>query len=112
MQYKKEKEKENNIYTRVIEYLNRKADTNYKASTKKTKSLIRARQNEGFTLDDFKNVIDNKVLEWKGTDFEKFLRPETLFGNKFEGYLNQKVKSLPNQKERTFNSWNGLKKFN
>lgn len=36
-------------------------------------------------------MIDNKVAEWKGTDMEKFLRPETLFGNKFEGYLNQQV---------------------
>ena len=47
------------------------------------------RTDEGFTLDDFKQVVNNKVAEWKGTDMEKYLRPETLFGTKFEGYLNQ-----------------------
>ena len=39
----------------------------------------------------FKIFIDNKAFEWLGTYFEKFLRPETLFSNKFEGYLNQKT---------------------
>lgn len=76
--------------TNIIYYLNEKAKTNYKPTTYKTKSLIKARMNEGFNEDDFKKVIDNKVQEWIGTDMEKYLRPETLFGNKFEGYLNQK----------------------
>ena len=53
--------------------------------------MIRARINDGFEVNDFKIVIDNKADEWVGTDFEKFLRPETLFSNKFEGYLNQKT---------------------
>jgi hypothetical protein len=35
-------------------------------------------------------VIDNKVSEWKNTEMAKFIRPETLFGTKFESYLNQK----------------------
>ena len=83
----KEEEKEN-IYSSVIDYLNQKASTKYKATTAKTKSVIHARQAEGFTLDDFKTVIDKKCAEWIGTDYEKFLRPETLFGTKFEGYLN------------------------
>jgi predicted phage replisome organizer/uncharacterized phage protein (TIGR02220 family) len=84
-------EKESTIYSPVISYLNEKAGTKYKSSTQKTKDLIKARLNDGFVLDDFKKVIDNKVSEWKGTEWEKFLRPETLFSNKFEGYLNQKV---------------------
>ena len=83
----KEEEKEN-IYSSVIDYLNQKASTKYKATTAKTKSVIHARVAEGFTLDDFKTVIDKKCAEWIGTDYEKFLRPETLFGTKFEGYLN------------------------
>ena len=74
----------------IVDYLNQKAGTNYKASTSKTKSLIVARFNEGFLVEDFTKVIDNKTQEWLGTDMEKYLRPETLFGNKFEGYLNQK----------------------
>lgn len=81
------------IYSLVINYLNQKAGTNYRATTKKTINLINARLGEDFKEEDFYKVIDNKVSEWKGTDFEKYLRPETLFGAKFENYLNQKVKA-------------------
>lgn len=84
----------NNIYSRVIDYLNLKTMKKYKPSTSKTQLLIKARLNEGFSEEDFFKVIDNKVLEWKDTDYEKYLRPETLFGNKFEGYLNQDNKAL------------------
>ena len=76
----------------IIDYLNLKANTNYKYTTSKTQTLIKARYNEGFIIDDFKRVIDNKVSEWKDTEMEKYLRPETLFGTKFESYLNQKEK--------------------
>lgn len=81
---------DDNIYKDVIEYLNVKADRNYKYTTTKTKDSIKARMNEGFELEDFKNVIDIKVKSWKGDiKMDKFLRPETLFGNKFESYLNE-----------------------
>ncbi|PNZ27692.1 replication protein [Staphylococcus rostri] len=80
-------------YKDVIDYLNRQADKQYKSTTKKNRTVIRARTDEGFTLDDFKRVIDNKVSEWKGSNMEKYLRPETLFGTKFEGYLNQEIQS-------------------
>ncbi|PTG04399.1 alpha/beta hydrolase [Staphylococcus chromogenes] len=76
-------------YSDVIDYLNERTGKQYKSTTKKNQTVIRARIDEGFTLGDFKKVIDNKVAEWKGTDMEKYLRPETLFGTKFEGYLNQ-----------------------
>lgn len=79
-------------YEEIINYLNLKANTHYRHTIEKTKSLINARFNENFTLDDFKKVIDNKVSEWKDTEMEKYLRPETLFGTKFESYLNQKKK--------------------
>ena len=75
----------------IISYLNEKAGTNYKPTTKKTISLIKARFNEGFNLDDFKTVIDKKIKSWTGTEWERFIRPETLFGTKFESYLNEKV---------------------
>ena len=75
----------------IIQHLNMRAGTKYKSNTAKTKQLINARLNEGFTLDDFKIVIDKKCVEWCGTEFEKFLRPNTLFGTKFESYLNQNV---------------------
>ena len=85
----------NNIYIveikEIIDYLNEKAGTHYKSTTQRTKDLIKARLNEKFTIDDFKTVIDKKISDWKGTEWEKFLRPETLFSNKFEGYLNQNI---------------------
>lgn len=86
-----EEEKEKEIYINIVEYLNKKASTNYKATTKKTQSSIHARLTEGFTLEDFKAVIDKKCAEWIGTEWEKYLRPETLFGTKFESYLNAKT---------------------
>lgn len=83
-----DKEEEKNIYAPVISFLNEKAGTKYKPTSSKTQTLIRARMNEGFTLEDFQTVISKKCAEWMGTDMEKYLRPETLFGTKFEGYLN------------------------
>ena len=81
------------IYTEVVNYLNSKCGTSYKASSAKTKSLIDARVKEDFTLGDFKKVIDVKSVEWlNDAKMVKFLRPETLFSNKFESYLNQQQK--------------------
>jgi uncharacterized phage protein (TIGR02220 family) len=77
-------------YKYIVEYLNEKAGTRYKYTSKATQDKIKARCNEGFTIDDFKTVIDKKCIEWLETDMQKFLRPETLFGTKFESYLNQK----------------------
>ena len=91
----KNKEKNNNIYSEVIKYLNEKANTNYRPSTKNTQSFISARLKEGFTVEDFKKVIDVKAKSWIGTDFEKYLRPATLFGTKFENYLNEANKKGP-----------------
>lgn len=91
----KNKEKENNIYSEIIKYLNEKANTNYRVSTKNTQSFIKARLKEGFTVEDFKKVIDVKAKSWVGTDFEKYLRPATLFGTKFENYLNEASKKAP-----------------
>ena len=82
-------------YKEIIDYLNSKTGSNYKATTKKTQKLINARFNEGFNLQDFYTVIDKKTLDWlRDEKMSKFLRPETLFGNKFEGYLNQKKRQL------------------
>ena len=89
----------NNIYRSVskpkideiIDYLNQKCGTNYRKNTPKTVKLINTRLKEGFTLDDFKTVIDNKCKAWlSDTKMRDYLRPETLFGTKFEGYLNEK----------------------
>ena len=88
--YKKE-EKTEIPYVEIIDYLNLKTKSHYKYNTNKTRDCIKARWNEGFRLEDFKKVIDNKSKEWLGDPkYENYLRPETLFGNKFEGYLNSK----------------------
>ena len=90
--YSPAKAKQHIPYKEIIEYLNNRLGTNYRHTTNKTKDLIKARFNEGFTLDNFKEVIDKKSVEWMNTDMQKYLRPETLFGTKFESYLNQQVK--------------------
>lgn len=77
----------------IIAYLNEKAGKNFKPNTRATQRLISARLNEGFTVDDFKTVIDNKVAEWKGdAKMDQYLQPSTLFApSHFDGYLNQKA---------------------
>ena len=84
-------------YAEITDYLNEKAGSQFRSSTKKTQSLIKARFNEGFKIDDFKRVIDIKTNEWlNNKDMSKYLRPETLFGTKFESYLNQEHKPVSN----------------
>lgn len=86
----------------IVDYLNEKAGTNYRPKSKATQQHINARLQEGFTVDEFKTVIDKKCNDWKGTEWEQYLRPATLFGTKFESYLNAKsnVKQSNNQNDR------------
>ena len=78
-------------FDEIIHYLNEKTGKNFRSGSNKTKEMIQARDREGFTLEDFKRVIDLKSVEWQSDPtWNKFLRPETLFGTKFEAYLNQK----------------------
>lgn len=82
-------------YKDIVDYLNTLAGTNYRASSRETKDLIKARFNEGYTLEDFKVVIEKKTREWiNDNKMRVYLRPRTLFSNKFESYLNQPVKEL------------------
>lgn len=102
--------KNNNIYSRVIDHLNEKASKSFKCTTKKTKSCIDARIREGFKEEDFLKVIDIKTKEWKDNpDMSKYLRPETLFGTKFESYLQQEIKQ--DQSEQQFKSLYGTNKL-
>ena len=81
-------------YKEVVDYLNEKTGSKFRATSKATQRLIKARLNEKYTLDDFKKVIDVKTSEWlNDKEMSKFLRPETLFSPKFEGYVNQKQKA-------------------
>ncbi len=87
----KERSKDCIPYEDIVSYLNEQAGKSFKHKTAKTRSLIKARVKDGFTIDDFKRVIDIKAAQWlNDSHMSQYLRPETLFGTKFEGYLNEK----------------------
>lgn len=96
--YTKTKELNNKI-TEIISYFNKVCNTPFKSNTSSTKKLIKARLNEGFTIEDFKRVIDLKYEEWGVRPFKfssgqmsnEFLRPTTLFGDKFESYVYESI---------------------
>ena len=108
-----EKEKDNKYsavdenVTQILNYLNEKAGTHYRDS-KETVKLINGRTKEGFTVDDFKKVIDKKVREWKGTEHAQYLRPSTLFApSHFEEYLNAPEKgTAPTTGQNAKNQFN------
>lgn len=77
------------ICKEVISYLNLKAKKNFKVDTASHHKFIKARLKEGYVLEDFKKVVDVMVAKWKGTEYEQYLQPQTLFGNKMDNYLNQ-----------------------
>ena len=77
------------ICKEVISYLNLKAKKNFKVDTASHQKFIKARLKEGYVLEDFKKVVDIMVFKWKGTEYEQYLQPQTLFGNKMDNYLNQ-----------------------
>lgn len=95
----------------IVDYLNLKTKSKFKYSSKTTQTKIKARLNEGYTLDDFIVVIDKKTDEWlEDSEFSKYLCPETLFGTKFEKYLNQKVikKNQSQKKDKTMEILEGV----
>lgn len=90
-------------FKEIIDYLNEKTGKRYSHTANKNQDLIRARWNEGFRLEDFKSVIDTKVAEWNNdSKMAQYLRPATLFSNKFDDYLNQ----APIKKEKKTNDNN------
>lgn len=91
----------------IVKYLNERCGTRYRYQSNGTQEHINARLKEGYTVDDFKTVIDKKAGEWIGTEQEKYLRPQTLFAGKFESYLNQKIikKSYQNQTSQMLDSF-------
>ena len=94
-------------YVEIIDYLNSKCLKSYKHKNRIAREKIHARWNEGFRLEDFKRVIDIKAAEWlNDTEMNRYLRPDTLFGSKFEIYLNSVV---PVQKTNNFVITKGMK---
>lgn len=93
----------------IIEYLNMKTGSKFKATTKPYIQAIRSRLKEGYTVDDFKTVIDKKCREWKGTKLEKYLTPKTLFApSHFDTYLNSNETAAMTDTERKVMELNAL----
>lgn len=93
----------------IIEYLNIKTGSKFKATTKPYIQAIRSRLKEGYTVDDFKTVIDKKCREWKGTKLEKYLTPKTLFApSHFDTYLNSNEMAAMTDTERKVAELNAL----
>ena len=81
-------------YQKIIDYLNLKTNKHFRPNINKTRTAIKSRWKEGFRESDFKYVIDVKCSQWlNDSQMSKYLRPETLFGNKFESYLNEEINS-------------------
>ena len=93
----------------IIEYLNLKTGSKFKPTTKPYIKAIRSRLKEGYTVDDFKTVIDKKCREWKGTKLEKYLTPKTLFApSHFDTYLNSNEMAAMTDTERKVAELNAL----
>ena len=92
-------------FKEIVNYLNDKTGKNFSYKTSKTRKLIEARYNEGFSTKDFKKVIDIKCDEWlESKKMSQYLRPQTLFSNKFDEYLNQGV-AIPNKENPLTDNW-------
>lgn len=76
----------NKTIEETIDYLNSVANTKYKLDHPTIDALFKLIK-EGYNFEDFKLVIDKKNSDWKGTIYQPYLRPQTLFGNKFTKYL-------------------------
>lgn len=87
----------------IIDYLNSKTGKRFSHKSNANQKLIKARINEGYTKDDFFNVIDTKTTEWINVeDMKQYLQPSTLFGNKFDKYLNQEIPTDNKNKGNSF----------
>lgn len=80
----------NPIYIETVGLLNALSGSSFRPENKQTQRLLHARLREGYTKEDLETVIRHKCEEWKRDEkLRKYLRPETLFGSKFEGYLSE-----------------------
>ena len=90
----------------IVDYLNQKTQSNFKAKTEETRKSIKARLKEGYTVDDFKRVIDAKVKDWSDSSMREYLRPQTLFRPaNFEAYLNEANRPEVKKAKKGFNDY-------
>ena len=93
----------------IIDYLNTKTDKKYTYTNKSFNRYITARLKDGFSVDDFKTVIDKKCNAWMGTEFEQYLKPTTLFApSHFEEYLNEKEVVKKSDTESYIDKWRNV----
>lgn len=92
----------NDLIVEIVDYLNECTGKSYKSNSKVATLNINARLKEGYTLDDFKKVIFVKSTKWIGSQMEDYLTPNTLFGNKFESYLNENINTEQTKQEKAY----------
>jgi uncharacterized phage protein (TIGR02220 family) len=97
-------EKNNGAYEEIINYLNLSTGQKYRVDSKVTIALIELRMKDGYSVDDFKQVIFNKSKAWLNSNMQIYLKPQTLFGNKFEGYLNEVSFVEKNKQEQNYDA--------
>lgn len=85
---KDKKSEENELVEKVVECLNKTTGKRYRATSESVRSHILARIREGATFEEFQEVIQKMNIRWRNTEMAQYLRPRTLFGPKFEDYLN------------------------
>ena len=90
------------LIVEIIDFLNECTGKSYKANSKLAILNINARLKEGYTKDDFVKVISIKTTKWLGTKWEDYLTPNTLFGNKFESYLNEKINTEKTKQDNAY----------
>lgn len=94
------------IYIEIIDYLNNCTGQAYKPTSKTNQKYINERLKEGHSVDDFKKVIETKATKWLNTQYQDYLRPQTLFGSKFEAYLNESVILEKTKQEKAYDTVN------
>jgi uncharacterized phage protein (TIGR02220 family) len=90
------------LIAEIIDFLNECTGKSYKPTSKVAIVNINARLKEGYTKDDFVKVISIKATKWLNTKFEDYLTPNTLFGNKFESYLNEKINTEKSKQDNAY----------
>ena len=96
----------------IIEHLNMQSGKDFKINSATSIKFINARLKDGYVLEDFKKVIDTKCTKWLNTSMSEYLRPQTLFSNKFEGYVNETVTVKKDRIDRLYDTIKDAGKFN
>lgn len=98
---------------KTIEYLNEKTNSDFIPNFPETIKCLTSLMEVGYGLEDFKKVIDKKWEQWKGTKYQMYIRPSTLFGKNFENYLNEPQRTTKNNAiQQLFRAVQGAKQTN